>query len=148
MIEQLDVFLGEATRPFVEKLFNAITSEEYLLNDALDIAGLVSKSTAIDSDSTNTAVATDSDSNVIKTDSNTDDTTAMGGNSNVKVDGSSSASNVVNSHGSSSNNHHHHHAATDKIQTTPNDEVIIYKDLQLYKNNFIARNLYFSQSIN
>lgn len=29
MIEQLDVFLGEETRPFVEKLFSAINTEEY-----------------------------------------------------------------------------------------------------------------------
>lgn len=31
MIEQLDVFLSAETRPFVEKLFNAINTEEYLL---------------------------------------------------------------------------------------------------------------------
>lgn len=30
MVEQLDVFLAEETKPFVERLFNAITSEEYL----------------------------------------------------------------------------------------------------------------------
>lgn len=29
MIEQLDVFLGEETRPFVERLFSAINSEDY-----------------------------------------------------------------------------------------------------------------------
>lgn len=32
MVEQLDVFLAEETKPFVERLFNAITSEEYLPN--------------------------------------------------------------------------------------------------------------------
>lgn len=30
MIEQLDVFLAEETKPFVERLFEAINSEEYL----------------------------------------------------------------------------------------------------------------------
>ncbi|XP_055901860.1 zinc finger protein swm isoform X2 [Eupeodes corollae] len=30
MVEQLDVFLAEETKPFVERLFNAITSEEYI----------------------------------------------------------------------------------------------------------------------
>lgn len=30
MIEQLDVFLGEETKPFVDRLFEAINSDEYL----------------------------------------------------------------------------------------------------------------------
>ena len=112
MIEQLDVFLGEATKPFVEKLFNAISSEEYLTNlsaAALDAVGIDIKS-AFESDSTTTASAAlvasaattvgatvpakDSDSIVIKIESNTDNAAAANYNNinNMELPSGSSSS--------------------------------------------------------
>lgn len=144
MIEQLDVFLGEATKPFVEKLFNAITSEEYLLNDANEIAGIVSKSAAFDSDSANTA-ATDSDStnvinsnntssNIKNTESNTTtiestDITAIAGATTITTTTTSASNNQTTQHSSSSSNKtssvadaasnvHSSHSGADKADET------------------------------
>lgn len=138
MIEQLDVFLAEETKPFVERLFEAINSEEYLKTPP-PTANPKSTTTDNEDEETSTAEKTVQSSVSDASSLSTLPTSSSNITNVIKQNDSDTISNVTakitdNVAASSSS------YTADRINTPPIEEVSNVYVILVYFRHFIVKN--------